>query len=73
VAVVVTGDLQRDAARCVVVAEGLGIVGAGGDGVFRGDGGADGPEIDWVFTVVCDDGVANGIIDGFAGGGSDGD
>lgn len=42
------------------MAEGLGVVGTGGDCVFRGDGGADGPEVDGVFAVVCDDGVADG-------------
>lgn len=39
--------------------EGLGVVGAGGDGVFGGDGGADGPEVDGVCAVVCDDCVAD--------------
>lgn len=42
------------------MAEGLGVVGAGGDGLLGADGGADGPEVDGGGAVVCDDGVAEG-------------
>lgn len=52
--------------------EGLGIVGAGGDGVFGGDGGADRPEVDGVCTIICDDCVADGGGRGGQGGESHG-
>lgn len=66
--VVGAGDFQRNATGLVVMVEGLCVVGAGGDGVFRGDGGADGPEVDWVCAVVCDDCVADGGGRGGQGG-----
>lgn len=55
----VSGDLQRDAAGCIVKAERLAVTLAWVDGLLVPHGAADRPEVDRVIALVLHDSVAD--------------
>lgn len=64
-------DLQRNAAGDGIATEGLAVGSVFGNGVLGADAAADGPQVDGLVALVCDDCAADGLCAGCEGEGSD--